>query len=103
PHAYDTDAPSRATMPGTVPAVPTRPGDTIRTTPRNPTARPTRPLTRIGSSGRNAGAMTSTNSGTVELRIAASALSTDCSAHVINANGIVMLMIAITSKVPDGA
>ena len=38
----------------------------------NPMARPTTPLTRIGSSGRNSGAMTITNSGTDELRIAAS-------------------------------
>ena len=85
-------------MPGIVPAVPARPGETIRTTPTNPTASPTRPLTRIGSSGRNAGAMTSTKSGTVEFRIAASALSTDCSAQVIRANGIAMLMMLITSR-----
>ncbi len=66
----------------------------------NPTARPTTPLTRIGSSGRNIGAMTSTNSGTVALMIAARALSTDCSAQVMSVNGMVMLMTAITSRWP---
>ena len=35
-----------------------------------------------------------------ELRIAASALSTDCSAQVMSANGIVMLMMAITTRWP---
>src|SRR6185503_19438246 len=87
-------------MPGTVPAAAARPGDTIKTTPRNPIIRPRMPLTRIGSSGRNIGARTITNSGTVALRMAASALSTDCSAQVIRANGIVMLMMLITIRWP---
>ena len=44
--------------------------------------------------------MTITNNGTVALRIAASALSTDCSAQVIRANGIVMLISAMTTRCP---
>ena len=55
-------------------------------------------MIRIGSSGRNIGAITITSSGTVELRIAASALSTDCSAHVISANGMVMLTTLMTMR-----
>ena len=40
------------------------------------------------------------NSGTGEVRIAASDDSTDCSAQVMSRNGIVMLMIAITRRWP---
>ena len=87
-------------LPARSPVAVVRPGDTSSTTPMNPTASPTTPLRRIGSSGRNIGAMTITINGTVALRIAASALSTDCSAQVIRANGIVMLISAMTTRWP---
>ena len=57
-------------------------------------------MTRIGSSGRKSGAMTIANSGTAEVRIAASDESTDCSAHVMSANGMTMLTTAITTRWP---
>ena len=66
----------------------------------NPTISPINPLTRIGSSGRNHADSTMANSGTGEVRMAAIDDSTDCSAHVIRTNGIVMLMIAITNRWP---
>ena len=70
------------------------------TTPMNPTTSPTRPLTRIGSSCRKSADRTIAKSGTGDVRIAASEDSTDCSAQVMSRNGIVMLMIAITSRWP---
>ena len=93
-------SPGARSGPGRSPAAAASPGETINTTPRKPIMRPRMPLMRIGSSGRNSGASTITNNGTVELSIAASALSTDCSAHVIRANGIVMLMMLITIRCP---
>jgi hypothetical protein len=44
--------------------------------------------------------MTMTNSGTVEFKMAASALSTDCSAQVISVNGRAMLTQAMTRRWP---
>ena len=70
------------------------------TTPTKPTMRPMSPLIRIGSSGRNSAESTIANRGTGEVRIAASDDSTDCSAQVMSRNGIVMLMIPITSRWP---
>ena len=87
-------------LPARSPVALMSPGETSSTTPMNPIASPTTPLIRIGSSGRNIGAMTITNSGTVAFRIAARALSTDCSAQVISAKGIVMLTSAMTRRWP---
>ena len=92
--------PSRAIDPTRSPVALTRPGETSRTIPAKPIARPTTPLTRIGSSRRKIGEMTMTISGTVELRMAASALSTDCSAQVMSPNGMTMLMTAMTTRCP---
>ena len=72
----------------------------MMTTPMNPTTSPTTPLTRIGSSARKSDDRTIAKSGTGEVRIAASDDSTDCSAQVISRNGIVMLMMAMTSRWP---
>jgi hypothetical protein len=69
-------------------------------TPTNPTARPATRLSVIRSSGRKRGARTITKSGTVALRIAASAESIDCSPHVIRKNGRTMLTTLITSRWP---
>ena len=57
-------------------------------------------MTRIGSSGRKMAESTIANSGTGDVRIAASDDSTEASAQVMSRNGIVMLMIAITSRWP---
>ena len=53
-------------------------------TPANPTARPATRASVIRSSGRNIGAITMTASGTVALRIDASAESIDCSPMAIS-------------------
>jgi hypothetical protein len=70
------------------------------TTPTNPTTSPARPLTRIGSSARKSDDSTIAKRGTGDVRIAARDESTDRSAQVISRNGMVMLMIAITSRWP---
>ena len=72
----------------------------MMTTPMNPTMSPTTPLTRIGSSARKIADSTIANSGTGEVRIAASDESTDCSAQVMSRNGIVMLTMAMTRRWP---
>ena len=79
---------------------PDRPRLVMMTTPTKPTTSPTTPLTRIGSSWRKIADRTIAKSGTGDVRIAASDDSTDCSAQVINRNGIVMLMMAITKRWP---
>ena len=77
-----------------------RPRLVTMTTPTNPTTSPATPLTRIGSSTRKSDDRTIAKSGTGDVRIAASDESTDCSAQVMSRNGIVILMIAMTSRWP---
>ncbi len=79
---------------------PVRPGLVMMITPMNPTMSPMMPLTRIGSSARKIAERTIANSGTGEVRIAASDDSTDCSAQVMSRNGIVMLTMAMTRRWP---
>jgi hypothetical protein len=54
----------------------------------------------MGSSWSASAAITITNSGTVALRIDASAESTNCTAHVMRRNGRTMLTTAITIRWP---
>jgi len=69
-------------------------------TPTKPTASPASRLTVIASPARNSDAMTITSSGTAELMTAASDDVTCCSANVIRANGIAMLITPMTNRWP---
>ena len=91
-------------MPGLMPpAEPDPPRSPLVSTitPTNPTASPARRFTVMCSSCRNSGAITIVNSGTVELRIAATEESTPLpSPYVMSQNGITMENSAMTSRWP---
>jgi hypothetical protein len=81
-------------------SVPSRPRLVMTMTPRKPTSRPATPLTRMGSSRRKMADRTIAKRGTGDVRIAASEESTVRSAQVMSANGMTMLMTAMTSRCP---